>query len=200
MSNPIRIGKIVKSNTHVDYVCQIDAPGESDGPLPEPTDYSFGTFAAIQLESGSQLIGVIYNTLLVNPDFGNMGPRLSPSAELEVFAPDYLAETATLVGIIAVGWIDRDGAHHQGVPVLAGTVNCAVYRLDDDALRQFHCTPDGRPRLTYMPLLLAQNNPLVPTLLMNILDTLGDLFPAQRDSLGVMRNNLAWKSIVQPTG
>ena len=204
MSNPIRIGKIVKSNTHVDYVCQIDAPGETDGQLPEPTDYSFGTFAAIQLENGNQLVGVIYNTLLVNPDFGNMGPRLSPSAELEVFAPDYLAETATLVGLIAVGWIDRSdnplGEHHQGVPVLAGTVNNAVYRLDDEALRAFHCTPDGRPRLTYMPLLLAQNNPLVPTLLLNILDTLGELFPAQRDSLGVMRNNLAWKSIVQPTG
>ena len=108
----IIIGKVVKSNAHIDYICQVFNPGETDL-MPEPTDYTFGTFVSIALEnpngSADQLIGVIYNTLLLNPDFGNLGPRLSPRAELEIFTPDYLSETATLVGIMAVGWRDAQG-------------------------------------------------------------------------------------------
>ncbi len=55
-----------------------------------------------------------------------------------MFSPDYLAETATLVGIIALGWIDGEGDCHQGVPALAATVNNRVTILDDDALHEFH--------------------------------------------------------------
>ena len=195
------IGKIVKSNTHIDYVCQVYNPGEIDA-WPQPADYSFGTFVAIRLEEnglpGGQLIGVIYNTLLMNPDFGSLGPRLSPRQELEVFTPDYLAETATLVGIIAVGWITAAGDCYQGVPALAATVNNPVYRLDDEELCRFHRNGCGELGLRYLPLLLAQNNPLVPPLLLNIVDRLMALFPDQRMQLTLMRNNLAWKSIVQP--
>lgn len=201
------IGKIVKSNGHVDYVCQIDSTGEVSVP-PEPHSYAFGTFVSIALESNGgvvsrgsgELIGVIYNTLLMNPDFGTMGPRLSPTAELEIFTPDYLAETATLVGIITLGWIDAAGAVHQGVPTLAGTVNNRVRRLDADELRRFHADADGSPRLRYVPLLLGQNNPLVPPLLLTVIDTLRDLFPDRCSQLDVMRNNVAWKSMIQPAG
>jgi hypothetical protein len=35
---------------------------------------------------------------------------------------------------------------------------------------------------------------------MNIVDHLAPLFPAQQRTLAVMRNNLAWKSIVEPAG
>ena len=197
------IGKIVKSSTHVDYVCQIYSPNEVAVP-PKPTDYCFGCFVSIRLDengdSGGQLIGVIYNTLLMNPDFGSLGPRLSPRQEVEIFAPDYLAETATLVGIITVGWIDAEGRCHQGVPMLAATVNSPVYYLDDESLCQFHQDAAERLCLRYVPLLLSQNNPLVPPLLINIVDRLALLFPNQRGQLTLMRNNLAWKSIVQPTG
>ncbi len=199
----ITIGKIVKSNTHVDYVCQIYGPGESDVP-PQPGDYSFGTFVAIRLEGqaapGERLVGVIYNTLLMNPDFGNLGPRLSPRQELEVFTPDYLAETATLVGIIALGWIDGDGRPWQGVPAMAATVNTPVHRLEDDELCLFHQGDQGRLNLRYVPMLLGQNSPLVPQLLLQIVDRLARLFPQERSRLTVMRNNLAWKNIVQPVG
>src|SRR3954465_6084408 len=138
------IGKVVKSNTHVDYVCQVYNTNEM-ALCPQPADYCFGGFVSIQLDpaagaptGGGQLIGVIYNTLLMNPDFGNLGPRLSPRDDLAVFTPDYLAETATLVGILALGWIDADGGCHQGVPSLAATVNNPVYCLVDEGLRTFH--------------------------------------------------------------
>lgn len=194
------IGKIVKSNSHVDYVCQIFNPGEV-GRVPAPTEYTFGTFVAVDLEEGAgSLVGIIYNTLLMNPDFGSLGPRLSPRSEVEIFSPDYLAETATLVGVFAVGWFDAAGDAQQGVPARASTVNCPVRRLDDGELRAFHSDRSGKLCLRYAPLLLAQNNPLAAPLLIAVIDQLGDLFPASRAQLSVMRNTLAWKSIVQPVG
>jgi hypothetical protein len=93
------IGKIVKSNSHVDYVCQVFGPGEVDV-VPAPTEYTFGTFVAVDLDEGAgSLVGIIYNTLLTNPEYGSFGPRLSPRSEVEIFSPDYLAETATLLGV-----------------------------------------------------------------------------------------------------
>lgn len=154
------IGKIVKSNAHIDYVCQVFNAGETDV-APQPNDYTFGAFVAIDLDdghAGAQLVGVIYNTLLMNPDFGNLGPRLSPRHELEIFTPDYLAETATLVGIIALGWFDGNGDAHQGVPPLAATVNSPVIGLDDNQVAAFHRDDAGRVCLRYLPVLLGQND------------------------------------------
>lgn len=197
------IGKIVKSNTHIDYICHIHGPNE-DAYTPEPTDYSFGTFVSIKLENTNggveRLIGVIYNTLLMNPEFGTLGPRLSPRSELEVFAPDYLAETATLVGVIMLGWYDTAGYYYQGVPALAAAVNSTVHCLDEQELYNFHADDDDQPCLRYVPILLAQRDPLVPQLLMTLIDRLNALFPNSGRQLSVMRNNLAWKSIVQPAG
>lgn len=194
------IGKIVKSNSHVDYVCQVYSAGEVER-TPAPTAYTFGTFVAIELENeAGSLIGVIYNTLLMNPEFGSLGPRLSPRSEVEVFSPDYLAETATLVGIFAVGSADASGKIQQGVPALAAAVNCPVRQLDGDEMRTFHSDGQGRLNLRYAPLILAQNNPLAPSLVIAVIDQLATLFPANGAQLAVMRNNLAWKSIVQPAG
>jgi len=197
------IGKIVKSNSHVDYVCQVFGYGEID-PAPDPASYAFGAFVAMPLEggalAGSHLVGLIYNTLLLNPEFGSLGPRLSPRQEVEIFTPDYLAETATLVGIFAVGWVDGAGAAHQGVPALAATVNCPVQPMALRAVQAFHSGRSGQPSLRYASLLLSQNNALIPPLLIHVIDQLTPLFPASQNQLAVMRNNLAWKSIIQPAG
>lgn len=202
------IGKIVKSNTHIDYVCQIYGPGEIVA-QPQPADYAFGEFVAIELLGGhgftpgsgtSQLIGIIYNTLLLNPEFGNLGPRLSSRGEQEVFTPDYLNETATLVGIISVGWCDGNARWRQGVPSLAAEVDAPVRRLTRTEIERFHRDEDGRLSLRYASVLMGMNNPLVPQLLINVIDRLREIFPDQCGQLGVMRNNLAWKSIVQPAG
>jgi hypothetical protein len=194
------IGKIVKSNSHVDYVCQVYSAGEV-GRTPAPTEYTFGTFVAIEMENeAGSLVGVIYNTLLMNPEFGSLGPRLSPRSEVEIFSPDYLAETATLVGIFALGASDASGKILQGVPAPAATVNCPVRRLDGEEIYAFHSDGRGRLNLRYAPLILAQNNPLAPALLIAVIDQLATLFPTNRAQLAVMRNNLAWKSIVQPAG
>jgi hypothetical protein len=198
---PTAIGKIVKSNTHIDYVCQVYGVGEVKQ-CPEPADYCFGAFVAIELDDGApqgnRLVGIIYNTLLMNPDYGSLGPRLSPRQDLEIFTPDYLAETATLVGLIALGWIDDQGVNRQGVPPHAATVNNRVVCLSDDELAAFHRGPTGKLALHYAPLLLSQQNPLVLPLLIHIIDRLTALCPEDHGQLMLMRNNLAWRSIVQP--
>lgn len=204
----MRIGKIVKSNTHVDYVCQVFSAGEIVEPAPSPEDYAFGTFVCVGLSAGAgpgapgngYLAGLIYSTILMNPEFGNLGPRLSPPADLEVFSPDYLREQATLVGIVAVGQVTTGGTH-QGVPHLAATVGAEVTTMTADEVRAFHTPPSGDGlALAYAPLLLAQGDPLIPHLLLNVISRLDDLFPDQARQLAVLRGNLAWKTLVTPVG
>ena len=85
------IGKIIKSNSHTDYICQVYGHSEVEV-TPTADDYAFGTFVRTAQEDDRWLVGIIYDTVLFNPEFGRLGPRLSPEAELSIFSPDYLNE------------------------------------------------------------------------------------------------------------
>ena len=151
------LGKLVRSNSHNDYICQIYGSGEIENP-PTSAGYAFGTFVRIPLsEDEGYLVGLIYDTVLLNPDFGNLGPRLSPVPDLAVFSPDYLAEKVTLVGITTIGTLAPDGTATHGVPLLAAQIDAPVESLDDDTIRRFH-RPAGSGRVVrvgYTPLLLS---------------------------------------------
>ena len=197
------IGVIVNSNSHIDYVCQLASPFEREQ-RPAPDAYAFGAFVAIDLPQQPAadppcLIGVIYNTRLVNPNFTNLGPRLTSQSEQSVFSPDLIDETAMLVGVLALGWQD-DAGPQQGTPRLAAEVNASVRHLTEEEVRRFHLDAHGNLSLRYAAALLALNNPLVPALLLEIIDRLGGLFPHEQAILQVMRDNVAWKSIVRPAG
>jgi hypothetical protein len=194
------IGKLVKSNSHADYVCQIYGLGEVET-LPTVADYGFGTFVRIPLGEGQgHLIGIVYDTVLLNPDFGSLGPRLSPASDLAVFSPDYLAEKVTLVGISAVGALDPGGAATHGVPPLAAQIDALVEQMDDDAVRAFHRALNGGVRLGYAPLLLSLGNPLAQHLLLGVVDRLTALFPDRAPHLSVLRGELAWRTMIAPVG
>ncbi len=194
------LGKLVKSNTHTDYICQIYGLGEIETP-PVPADYAFGTFVRIPLDDVTpDLVGLIYDTQLFNPDFGNLGPRLSPAPDLAVFSPDYLAEKVTLVGITAVGTLGTDGNVTHGVPALAAQIDALVERMDDHAVRAFHRAPGGAVRLEYAPLLLSLGSPLARHLLLRVVDRLTVLFPNQAAHLSVLRGELAWQTMIAPLG
>jgi hypothetical protein len=193
------IGKIVTASSHVDYVCQVYGPGEvAQAPVPE--DYGFGAFVAVQQAGDACLVGLIANTMLVNPEFGNLGPRLSPEEDLAVFSPDYLAEQATLVAVIVIGAFGSDGTVIQGVPVVAADIDAQVRRLSDEEIARFHLT-EGRLRLSYLSLLLGMDaNPLMPSLLQQLTSGLAIRFPAQAATLAILRRNLAWRASVLPAG
>lgn len=194
------LGKIAKSNSHTDYVCQIFGPRERAKP-PAPADYARGTFVRVPIAGTDlALVGLIYDTQLLNPEFGRLGPRLSGEAELAIFSPDYLNEKVTLVGILAIGSIGGDNRCTHGVPRLAATTDALVERLDDAAVWQFHA---GNPSLhiDYLPQLLARNNPLILSLLREVMDYLKTLAPeSQRPLLDVLCDDLTWRTQVGPMG
>ncbi|MFW6115927.1 MAG: hypothetical protein ACOC7Y_02575 [Chloroflexota bacterium] len=194
------IGKLVKSNVHTDYVCQIYGRGEVAQP-PAPDDYAFGTFVRIPLgREHGDLVGVIYDTMLHNPEFGNLGPRLSPASDLEVFSPDYLTEKVTLVGITAVGTLGARGSATHGVPPLSAQIDTLVEPMDDAAVGSFHRAEDGGVRIGYAPLLLGQGSPLARHLLLRIVERLRVLFPAQAQTLSVLAHQWTWQACIEPMG
>jgi hypothetical protein len=102
------IGKIVKSSSHINYICQIYGPMEIEVP-PAAAAYAFGRFVRIAVhsrlsdlsrkrqerdqsldeESPCYTVGVIYDTQLLNPTFGSLGPRLSTETQVELFSSDH---------------------------------------------------------------------------------------------------------------
>src|SRR5579864_6326508 len=120
------IGKIVKSYSHINYVCHIYGPREVEQE-PAPADYAFGRFVRIALRSEKDdnhdaiimaargkstepqtyAVGVIYDTILVNPEFGSMGPRLSNETQVELFSPDYISEKAVLIYVMVLGMLEQ---------------------------------------------------------------------------------------------
>jgi hypothetical protein len=196
------LGKLVRSSSHIDWTCQIHGPNDIESP-PSVSDYAFGTFVRVSLgEDLSELVGLVYDTVLLNPEFGSLGPRLSPAPDLAVFSPDYLGEKVILVGISAIGTLAPDGTANHGVPPLAAQIDALVERMDDDAIRRFHRPAGGSQvvRIGYAPLLLSLGSPLVRPLLLNVIDRLATLFADQTAHLSVLRGELAWQTVIGPVG
>lgn len=194
------IGTIVKSNSHISYLCRVYGKLETEE-IPRPEQYAFGTFVTLRPdeETPVQLVGVVRDTLLLNPDYGNLGPRLSSARDLEVLSPDYLNETGVLVDILVLGWI-QNGAVHHTVPALAAGIGTTVETLDSESVTGFHRDGRGRFLMGYYPQLLARPDPMVASLLLSILERLEPAFPGQARVIGVLKNNLAWKARVLPAG
>ncbi|HEY9899546.1 MAG TPA: hypothetical protein V6D00_10220 [Pantanalinema sp.] len=188
----MRIGKIVSSRSHLDYVCQIYHPGEIPD-VPSPASYAFGRFVRLSGDA----VGIVYDSQLQNPDFGNFGPRLSNSPqEIRVFTPDLIDEQATLVSLLLLGRLS--GAHgiHE-VPGEVIPVHSEVETLPDEAFVAFHRDEAGRIQLRYLPLVQAHGGPASLSLLLAVLDRLNSLCPEDRARLGVLRNALNWQRTIQ---
>ena len=145
----ICLAKIVKSNSHIDYVGRVIDALEVENP-PCAADYGFGQFVSLPVDEGQDVIGVVYNTQLLNPDYGNFGPRLSPVSELSVFSPDFINEQGILIGILLLGWRDKLAkTNHHGVPRRVIPVNQEVFRLDEAEVLEFHRDKNSCIQLHY---------------------------------------------------
>jgi len=189
---PVKIAKIVKSNSHVDYVGRIIDVLDTDAP-PRASDYGFAQFVSLPIEDTLEIIGVIYDTQLVNPEYGSFGPRLSPRAELAVLSPDYLNEQGVLVGILLLGWRENGAAQH-GVPRLVIPVNGDVYRLDDDKMQEFHRNREGQVQLHYYSQVMAHAGAFALPLIEAILEQLEPACaPEERQRFCVLKKSLVWQ-------
>ncbi|MDQ3818286.1 MAG: hypothetical protein M3362_11505 [Acidobacteriota bacterium] len=192
----IKIAKIIKSNSHVDYVGRVIDAIDADEP-PAPYDYGFGQFVSIPLDDGSEIIGVIYNSQLINPEYGNFGPRLSSSEENSILSPDYLNEQGLLVGVLLLGWRDEKKANHHAVPRRVIPVNQDIFRLEDADVLAFHKGEDGRVRLHYYSQVVTHAGLFSAPLIEAIIE---QLEPAceqeERQRLCVLKNALIWQRTV----
>lgn len=231
----MNIGKIVKSDSHINYVCQIYGPREVDLE-PGPADYAFGRFvriairseqaedsdASLQLVPGKRsetrkyVVGVIYDTILVNPAFGSLGPRLSNETQVELFSPDYISEKAVLIYVMVLGMIEQRLAPGKapeilsvmhGVPLLSLELGSVIETMTDEEVRVFHYFSDPAPttkgvylHMGYLPHIIAQRNSLLPMVTLQIIDQLERLFPQNLSLLSIMKRNFAWRLKVEAAG
>jgi hypothetical protein len=191
----MKIAKVIGSNSHVDYVARVIDELDADEP-PRPDDYGFAQFVALPLGDGVEVVGVIFDTALVNPEYGQLGPRLSPPGELAVLSPDVLHEQGVLVRLLLVGW-RAGGQVRQGVPRRVLPVGQEVYTLADEGVRAFHRDEGGRLQLHYYSQTMAHAGPFAVPLLEAIITQLeGACAPDERQRLCVLRQSLVWQRTV----
>jgi hypothetical protein len=210
------IGKIVKSNSHVDYVGRVLDKLEADRP-PDPGHYRFGQFVSIPpvpRASPTQMsqapsnggpggarttVGIIYNSQLVNPDYERLGPRLSAPVELTtVFSPDLLNEQGILIGVLLVGWEDGRGGWQQGIPRPVLPVNSDIVAMSDDQVRAFHVNGGNRLAIHYYPHVMTHARQFAQQLLLSVLDQLEALCgDASTSEIALLRRTLNWQIVFQ---
>lgn len=188
----MRIAKIVRSNSHVDYVARVFGSFESAEPV-TPNDYRFGQFVKIAGHA-VEVIGVIYNSQLLNPEYGNYGPRLStPQEQNAVFSPDYLNEQGVLIGLLLLGWRAGDG-YQQGLPREVLPINADVETLSAAEVGAFHRCAQGALELKYYSHVTTHAGYFTFQLLSSIVEQLESLAQERdRARLQVLRKTLAWQ-------
>ena len=193
------IAKITRSNSHVDYFARVLDSLETSVTL-SPADFQFGQFVKIDVGE-EEVIGVIYNSQLINPDYGNYGPRLSTPAKLNtVFSPDYLNEQGILISILLLGWRDGDGSR-QDTPRVVLPINSHVETMSDDEVRAFHYGGNGGLQAHYYSHVMTHAGLFAFQLLSAIVDQLERLADdPDRARLDVLRKTMAWRQTIGKMG
>ncbi len=194
----MRLGKVVKSNSHCDYVVELDDSLSVQFP-PQADDYGFGAFVKLEDNPGRHwAVGLIYNTQLFNPQFLSNGPRLSSDPD-PLFTPDQINETRTLLGIVLIGTLEDKGdrAHGvHGIPRCVVPVNTPVSVMDNEEIFRFHLNGDHRPQFCYYTHLLRSGGTFASDLTQQVLAQLinSDFFHgSDRRALEILYKELSWK-------
>ncbi len=194
----MRIGKIVKSSSHCDYLVQVDEQTEFLD-APRSDDYGFGTFVKLEDTNGKHwAIGLIYNSQLINPNFNNLGPRLTSDPD-PIFAPDLITETRTVLGCVLIGKIDSDldsiyGI--QGIPKVVVPVETPVIKMTPTEIHAFHRDENGRPQFVYYSHLMQAGGQFAKQLTYQVLQELitSRLFTeVEERALTVLSKDLSWR-------
>jgi hypothetical protein len=194
----MRLGKVVKSNSHCDYIVQLDDAMDFTDP-PQPDDYGFGTFVKLETQERHWAVGLIYNSQLLNPLFMNMGPRLSSEPD-PLFTPDLVNETRTLLWTVLIGSLEKNNGYsygQQGIPRIVVPVNTPVTTMTRSEIHHFHLNHQQQAQFCYYSHLLRFGGTFAVQLTHQVLEELinSQLFkgPDQR-ALIVLCKELAWKN------
>ncbi len=190
------IAKIVGSNSHIDYIARVIDKLDTSEP-PDADDYGFSTFVEIPLENKSAIIGVVYNSMLMNPDYANYGPRLSPASELGSFSPDFINEQGCLVGILLLGSIDVSENVAQGVPNRIIPPGMAVLKCSPEKVKKFHTDSRETLQIHYYSQVISHAGNFAAPLLESVINRLSDdCTDSDAKRLAVLKKNLTWQRTV----
>lgn len=190
----MKIARIVSSNSHIDYVARVIDALDVAAP-PHSEDYGFAQFVKLPLEDETlEIVGVIYDSMLVNPEYANYGPRLSPKPELASFSPDYLNEQGFLIGILLLGTIDRQQKITHGVPRRVVPAGQDVFKIEAEEMKRFHTDSSDCLQIHYYSQVVAHAGLFAVPLLEAIIEELSlDCSDSDRQRLGVLKQTLAWQ-------
>jgi hypothetical protein len=188
----MNIAKIVSSNSHIDYVARVVDSLDTETP-PDSSDYCFGQFVRLDLAT-ENVVGVIYDSRLVNPEYGSFGPRLSPRPTLGNFSPDYINEQGILIGILLLGTVSSSGRSTHGVPRHIVPAGQDVARIETEDVNKFHADGDGRVHLHYYSQVVANAGQFAIPLLDSIIDQLcANCSEVETQRLQVLKQSLIWQ-------
>lgn len=188
----MKIAKIVKSNSHIDYVGRVIDSLDAENP-PSDEDYGFAQFVSLPLES-EEIIGVIYNSMLVNPEYASYGPRLSPKPELGNFSPDYINEQGFLIGILLLGALDKTGKITHGVPRRVVPPGQEVFKIERGEINKFHTDENDCLQIHYYSQVVQHAGLFAVPLLEAIIDQLTlECRDEDKNRLGVLKQTLVWQ-------
>lgn len=198
----VRIGSIVSSNSHLDYVVEIFKERDCDRP-PELHEREFGQPVFIKkVIDGTEhaVMGVIYDTKLVDPDQGRTGPRLAQDNQAQ-FTPGYIEERTTLAGVallgtavISDGRTITDPTHRM--PRWTLEVDDTVYQCPDEVTVSFH-TVDEQIQLAYLDRLVDIAGDLGAEVIVTLIDRLRQMLPEDDPNqrvLDVVEQNIEWQA------
>jgi len=200
----LAIGSIVNSNSHMDYTVEIFNETDRDRP-PEPHECGFGqpVFIHKTIDGTEYIImGVIYDTQLVDPDQGRSGPRLAQGDQPQ-FTPGYVEERTTLAGVALLGTAEVtesgtvESPSHE-MPRWTLAVDDVVEQCPDEVTRIFHTGTDGGLQIAYIERLLDVAGPLGAEVTLAIVERLRNLFSedAHQRVLDVVEKDVRWQSSV----
>lgn len=189
----MKIAKIVSSNSHIDYIARVIDALDVAAP-PSGEDFGFAQFVKLPIEDDTNIVGVIYDSMLVNPEYANYGPRLSPKPELKNFSPDYLNEQGFLIGILLLGAIDKAQKITHGVPRRVVPAGQDVYKIEPAEIKQFHADADDCLQIHYYSQIVAHAGLFAIPLLEAIIEELSlNCSDSDKQRLGVLKQTLAWQ-------
>lgn len=200
----LAIGSIVSSNNHIDYTVEIyNETDRNRAPAADECGFGQPVFVKTTIQEVEHvMMGVIYDTQLVDPDQGRSGPRLAQRDQPQ-FTPGYVEERTKFAGVAVLGAarVAEDGTiespSHQ-MPRWTLAVEDVVEHCPPGVVRSFHTDSDGKLRVEYTDRLLELAGPFGAEVTITLVEQLRDLFPADKSQgiLKVIENRLRWQSSV----
>jgi hypothetical protein len=187
----MKIAKIVGSNSHIAYIARVLDERDGAG-VPTAEDYGFGRFVEMLCDA-ERVVGIIFDSRLVNPEYANYAPRTAQSQALGEIRRELSNEQKALVGILLLGSI-RDGVAEQRIPHRLIPAGCFVETMEPAEVASFHKGDGEAMRMHYFPQLMAAAGSLAIPLAKTVIDQLTPhCTDGDRQRLAVMSSSLTWK-------